>query len=84
MPASVLPGDTFSFQIAGDLTITDVTLPVVFDVTVTAVSDQQIKGLAETQILWRDFGLFIPDAPSVDTVEDSVILQLDFTAAPAA
>lgn len=82
MPASVLPGDTVSFQVAGDLTITDVTLPVVFDVTVTAVSPDQIKGLAETQILWRDFGLFIPDAPQVDTVADDVILQLEFLAEP--
>lgn len=80
MPATVLPGDTVAFQVAGNLTITDVTLPVVFDVTVTAVSADQIKGLAETQILWRDFGLFIPDSPQVDTVADEVILQLEFVA----
>ncbi|MBX7233884.1 MAG: YceI family protein [Caldilineales bacterium] len=80
MPASVLPGDTVAFQVAGNLTITDVTRPVVFDVTVTAVSTEQIKGLAETRILWRDFGLFIPDSPSVDTVADDVTLQLEFTA----
>lgn len=80
MPAAVLPGDTVAFQVAGNLTITDVTRPVVFDVTVTAVSTEQIKGLAETRILWRDFGLFIPDSPSVDTVADDVTLQLEFTA----
>ena len=83
LPAAVLPGDTISFQIAGDLTVTNVTLPVVFDVTVTAVSEDRIEGLAETQILWRDFGLFIPDSPSVDTVADQVILQLQFVATPA-
>lgn len=80
MPASVLPGDTVAFQVAGKLTVTDVTRPVVFDVTVTAVSTEQIKGLAETKILWRDFGLFVPDSPSVDTVADDVTLQLEFTA----
>jgi polyisoprenoid-binding protein YceI len=80
MPTSALPGDTVTFQVAGNLTITDVTRPVVFDLTVTAVASDQIKGLAETKILWRDFALFIPDSPSVDTVADDVILQLEFVA----
>lgn len=33
-----------------------------------------------TTVLYQDFGLFIPDAQAVDTVEDQVILELRFVA----
>lgn len=80
LPASVAVGQTFTFQITGDLTIRDVTRSVTFDVTVTPVSETRIEGLATTTFPYRDFGLRIPDSPSVDTVADVVSLELEFVA----
>ena len=80
MPASVAVGQPFSFQIAGDLTIRDITGPVVWDVTVTPESDTRIKGLATTIIPRDDFNLAIPSVPFVASVEEQVALELDFVA----
>jgi polyisoprenoid-binding protein YceI len=80
MPASVAVGQPFSFQIAGDLTIRDVTGPVVWDVTVTPESETRIKGLATTIIPRDDFNLAIPSVPFVASVEEQVALELDFVA----
>lgn len=80
LPETVAVGEPFTFQVVGDLTIRDVTLPVTFDVTVTPVSETRIEGLATTTFPYRDFGLAIPDSPSVDTVADDVTLELAFVA----
>jgi len=80
LPEAVTVGESFTFQIVGDLTIRDVTKPVTFDVTVTPVSETRIEGLATTTFPYRDFGLSIPDSPSVDTVADDVTLELEFVA----
>lgn len=80
LPESVTIGVPFEFTIEGDLTITDVTRPVTFTVTVTPISQTEISGLAKTTVLYRDFNLIIPDSPSVDTVADEVRLELEFVA----
>lgn len=80
LPDTVTIGVPFEFTIEGELTITDVTRPVTFTVTVTPVSQSEISGLAKTTILYRDFNLTIPDSPSVDTVADEVRLELEFVA----
>ncbi|HMQ30119.1 MAG TPA: YceI family protein [Chloroflexaceae bacterium] len=80
LPETVAVGQPFSFQLSGDLTVRATTQPVIFDVTVTPVSEDELVGSATTQILYRDFGLSIPDSPSVDTVADEVVLELDFVA----
>lgn len=41
-------GESYSFQIAGDLTIRDVTKQVIFDASATAISGSQIEGFAST------------------------------------
>jgi len=73
-------GETYTFQVAGDLTITDVTRLVTFDVTTTPTSETRIEGTATTAFPYTDFELFIPDAPAVDTVDDVVRLELEFVA----
>ncbi|WP_298407110.1 YceI family protein [uncultured Chloroflexus sp.] len=80
LPDKVTIGVPFEFTIEGDLTITDVTRPVTFTVTVTPVSQTEISGVAKTAVLYRDFNLIIPDSPSVDTVADEVRLELEFVA----
>lgn len=83
MPDSVAVGEPFSFQLAGNLTVKDLTVPVTFDVTVTPVSEQRLEGLATLTIPYRDLNVSIPDSPSVDTVADELTLELEFVAVPA-
>jgi polyisoprenoid-binding protein YceI len=80
LPASVTVGTPFTFQVTGDLTVTDVTKPVTFEITVTPIADNRIEGLATTSVLYRDFNLTIPDSPAVDTIADEVKLELEFVA----
>jgi polyisoprenoid-binding protein YceI len=80
LPAKAGAGDAFTFQIAGDLKIKDVSKPVTFDVEVKADSDTEISGLAKATIKRSDFNLSIPNAPGVADVTDDVRLELAFTA----
>lgn len=80
LPTTVQVGDTVTFKVTGNLTVTDVTREEVFDVTLTVASTDRIEGQAEVRIPWSDYGLRIPDSPSVDTVADDLILQLQFVA----
>lgn len=77
-PASV--GDTFEFQIVGDLTVTGVTREVTFDATVTLTAEDRIEGLATTEILYPDFGISINAPPNVTGISDNVILEIEFVA----
>lgn len=79
LPDATTPGEAHSFQIVGDLTITDQTREVTFETNVTPTGNS-LEGLATTTILYADFGLEIPFSQSVDSVEDSVILELEFVA----
>jgi polyisoprenoid-binding protein YceI len=80
LSGSAVPGDTAAFQITGDLTIRDVTQPVVFEVTVTANSATEVAGTAQASVKWADFGLIIPSVPFVANVGETVRLELDFVA----
>jgi polyisoprenoid-binding protein YceI len=80
LPGTGAVGETYTFQIEGDLTVTDVTRQVPFDIVATAISETRIEGTAATAFLYTDFELFIPDAPAVDTVDDEVRLELQFVA----
>lgn len=80
LPDAVTVGQSFSFQVVGDLTVKDVTQAVTFDVTVTPVSETRIEGVATTTFPYRDFGVRIPQVPSVDLVADDVTLELAFVA----
>ena len=80
LPESIAVGQQVSFKITGDLTIHQVTKTVTFDATVKVVSDKQITGTASTTVKYSDFGISIPDVPSVTGVGDTVKLALTFTA----
>jgi polyisoprenoid-binding protein YceI len=73
-------GDTFELKINGDLTVSGVTKPVTFVTTVKVASDNELSGLAKTQVLRSDFGLKIPSVPTVANVTDEVQLELQFSA----
>ena len=80
LPASVAIGQPVPLTITGDLTIHGTTRSVTFNATVTLVSATQLKGQATTTVKYADFGLAIPDVPSVTGVGSTVKLALDFTA----
>ena len=68
----------------GDLTITDVTRPVTFDVTVTPTAAGTLTGSASTTFAYADFSLDIPASQSVQAVADELRLELTFTAVEGA
>jgi polyisoprenoid-binding protein YceI len=81
LDGSAQPGDTFTFQLAGDLTIRDITQPVVFDVTASVDSANRLTGTAAVTVQRADFNLTIPRVPSVADVSEDVRVELDFVAA---
>ncbi|MGH2544692.1 MAG: YceI family protein, partial [Ardenticatenaceae bacterium] len=80
LPDRASMGDTYSFQVVGDLTIRDVTHEVVWEVTVTPQSEGRLEGSATTTIRYADWGLAIPQVPFVANVSDEVRLELDWMA----
>jgi polyisoprenoid-binding protein YceI len=84
LPESVAEGESVTFQVTGDLTMLDQTHPVTFEITLTPVSDSEMTGSATATILYSDWGIQIPEVPMVTGVEDEVVLELAFTATPAA
>ncbi|MCZ7670886.1 MAG: YceI family protein [Chloroflexi bacterium] len=80
LPDSAEIGDTVTFTIDGNLTITDKTQPVTFNASATVVSETQLTGTATAVINRTDFGLNIPRVPNVANVEEEVELTIDFTA----
>jgi polyisoprenoid-binding protein YceI len=75
-------GQPYSFEIAGNLTIRDVTQPVVFKATAQAEAADRLVGNASTVIKRSDYNLTIPNVPFVANVGEEVTLQLDFVATP--
>ena len=84
LPESVTAGQPFTFQATGDLTIKDTTRPVSFDVTVTPTTDGTLDGIATTTIQYADWGVSIPSVPFVASVDQDVVLQLNFSASATA
>jgi polyisoprenoid-binding protein YceI len=80
LPESVTAGQQVSFTITGDLTIHGVTRSATFDAKVTLESDTSLIGQASTTVNYTDFGIAIPDVPSVTGVSKTVKLALTFTA----
>jgi polyisoprenoid-binding protein YceI len=80
LSGSGAPGTPYAFQIAGNLTIRDKTMPVVFEATVTAESASRLSGTATTTINRGDFGLTIPSVPMVANVSEQVKIEIAFVA----
>lgn len=81
LPERVAVGDTVAFDITGELTVRDVTLPVTFSVEATAVDEDQLFGIARAVIRRSDFALSIPSVTGVANVEEEVDLIVEFVAA---
>lgn len=79
-PEQALVGETINLVIVGNLTLLDVTREVVFTMTVVAVSETRLEGIGSTTILYAEYGITIPEVPSVTSVEDEVLLEIEFVA----
>lgn len=78
----VIPENTGSeatVQVAGNLTISGVTRPQLFDVTLV-VTDDAITGTAKTTIKRSDYNLVIPNIPFVAGVPDEFTIAADVVA----
>lgn len=80
LPDSVAIGQEVEFVLGGDLTIRDITSPVQFMVTATAVSEDQLVGTASASVFRADYELEIPSVQNVANVEEEVELYIDFVA----
>jgi polyisoprenoid-binding protein YceI len=80
LPSSITVGQPVSFSIVGNLTIHGITHSVTFAAQVTEQSATKLTGQAQATMRYADFGIAIPDVPSVTGVGDTVVLALTFTA----
>ena len=69
-----------SFKISGDLTVHGVTRPATWDVT-AQFSPEQVTGKATTPVKLEDFGMRRPTIGPVLSIDETVVLDLDFKAA---
>ena len=76
----VTPRGDDSLDVVGNLTIHGVTRSVTFAAQVTEQSATKLTGQAQATVRYADFGIAIPDVPSVTGVGDTVVLALTFTA----
>ncbi len=68
-----------TFQLVGDLTVRDVTVPLTFDVTATLDGDT-ITGVAIADTLLSDFGINPPNFANTLTVQDAFQIRMELTA----
>ncbi|HZD58567.1 MAG TPA: YceI family protein [Anaerolineales bacterium] len=80
LPDQISFGTSYTFKIVGDLTIKEVTKEVSIDATVTPVDATRLQGSASATILYKDFGITIPQVRQVASVDDAVALEIDFVA----
>lgn len=78
-PATYSEGQAATFRLAGDLTVRNVTRPVVLEVT-ARLNGNTITGEATTQIKMSDFGAGPPNLAGILVVGDDTLLRLQFTA----
>ena len=75
------PGElrgTQDFTITGDLTVKDQTRTVTWDATAEFNDDGSVTGFASVQFTFDDFGMDKPSVAVVLSVEDEILLELDF------
>ncbi len=80
LPESAAQGQSYSFQIVGQLAVAGQTREATFTVTVTPTADGKLQGTASTEIKYADWGISVPRVPSVASVEDTVTLEIAFVA----
>ncbi len=79
LPDSYEEGQELQFQVSGDLTVREVTVPVTFDATATLQGDT-LTGTLETRRLISEFGIEPPAFAGTLKVADEFGIRVEFTA----
>ena len=80
LPDSVTMGDEVPLRITGTFSLSGESRPVTFDTAVTVVSAERVEVSGTATVLRSDFGLTIPDVPSVSDVAEEILLVIDLVA----
>lgn len=78
-PSSYGEGEEASFQMAGDLTIREITKPVVFDVK-ASLNGSTVTATATTAFLMSEFGVDPPAMGNLFTVGDNTVVTVTLVA----
>lgn len=81
LPENYQPGETINFQVVGEATIRDTTLPLTFDVSAVLDGDT-LSGQAATIFLMSDFGFGPISIAGILNTEDEVKMDFNFVARP--
>jgi polyisoprenoid-binding protein YceI len=81
MDAPLADGQETTLRLIGDLTLRDVTKLVAWEANVTLV-DGALTGAAATMFEMPDFGIEPPSVPVVLSLDETIRLEVDFTARP--
>lgn len=68
------------YAVTGDMTISGTTHVETLQVTLTSVTDTEIRGTATGSLKRSTYGLIIPDVPFVASVEDEFVIKADIIA----
>lgn len=82
LPDSYTPGETVEFEILGDLTVRETTVPTTFAVT-AQLAGTRLSGTATTQLLMTDFGFDPPAIANLIAAENEVDVTFEFVAVPS-
>lgn len=80
LPATIEVGQTYAFEVVGNLTLVGQTQPVTFTAQAVLASPTSLTGTATTTVTYANWGLSIPNAPGVANVTPDVTLSINFTA----
>ena len=80
IPEPVVIGQPFDFQISGDMTVKGTTKPLTFEGSAVLVSPDRLEGSASTTLLYTEFTTIPSLPPQVASVEEEIILEIDFVA----
>jgi len=81
LPETYMPGEPYTFEVQGELTVKQTTLGVTFVIT-AQYEQEQLTGSAETEILMSDFKIGPISIGGVLNTEDTVKIRFDFVARP--
>jgi len=81
LPDAYVEGEDYKFSVSGDLTVHEVTKPVVFSVTANLQGDS-LSGIATSTVRMSDFGIGPISIAGILNTEDDVKLALNFVARP--
>jgi polyisoprenoid-binding protein YceI len=83
LPGTLPTSGALTFQLAGDLTVHGVTRPAVWDVQ-AQMNGGAATGTATTRVTLADFGMTKPQVARIMSIDDTIVLELDFRVASAA